>query len=327
MCCRPMVLRHCTGPVGGPAAVQAPHLTFCIPLSLVVDPAQPTAHLAPPPRREDAELRKAAMAAVEQAERERAWRVARGEEQPGPRVALGPALREEWMTSLPPERSAPRGPAPQAHVMAFARNGIRSRGDTSAWTDTPAQRAARAAGLLPAAEGPGSGVAMLAAPPEGGAPAPAVAAAVAEFERQHRSKSLLEKHLERKQKTAKQANRDSKKKRKAEEGAEAGPDGMPGAAPQGKLIGREGMGGVRASVLLLVQLLWCGVEIWQVISGQTGQLVSCVFQAGPHSNSHRPCYGTHKSLSLPVLQPVRGRESTPGGRLTVRRTWESPRRP
>lgn len=62
---------------------------------------------------EDAALRKAAMAAAAAAERQAAWAAARGEALP-PEVAAqlaaaraaaaGPAVRETWMTDLPPEK-------------------------------------------------------------------------------------------------------------------------------------------------------------------------------------------------------------------------------
>lgn len=78
-----------------------------------------------------------------QQERERQWRVARGEEPAGPGPNAGPAQRETWMTELPPERRPGMGPPSQVSQTAFSRQGIRGRGDTSEWTDTPETRAAR----------------------------------------------------------------------------------------------------------------------------------------------------------------------------------------
>ncbi|KAF6139437.1 hypothetical protein GIB67_026279 [Kingdonia uniflora] len=52
-----------------------------------------------------------------------------------------PAQRDEWMTSLPPERKA--GVSMQS-TTAFSRNNKEGRGDTSAWTDTPTDRAQKA---------------------------------------------------------------------------------------------------------------------------------------------------------------------------------------
>lgn len=58
-------------------------------------------------RREEAELRREFEVAAAQEERERQWRIARGEataaDLAGP-AALGPASRDTWMTELPPER-------------------------------------------------------------------------------------------------------------------------------------------------------------------------------------------------------------------------------
>jgi hypothetical protein len=76
-------------------------------------------------------------------ERERQWRVARGEEAPGPGPAGGPQLRETWMTELPPEKRAVALQPSQVSQTAFSRTAIRGRGDTREWTDTPEARAAR----------------------------------------------------------------------------------------------------------------------------------------------------------------------------------------
>ena len=51
----------------------------------------------------------------------------------------GPQAREGWMTDLPPERQATTK-APSGNQTSFSMQGIRSRGDTSDWTMTPAQR-------------------------------------------------------------------------------------------------------------------------------------------------------------------------------------------
>ncbi|CAI5982435.1 unnamed protein product [Closterium sp. NIES-65] len=74
------------------------------------------------------------------------WRKLRGEALPGDDELLGTAKREgmereTWMTELPPERQA-RPPA-QTNTF-FSRSDKVGRGDTSAWTDNPEQRAARA---------------------------------------------------------------------------------------------------------------------------------------------------------------------------------------
>ncbi|GFH32159.1 J domain-containing protein, partial [Haematococcus lacustris] len=65
--------------------------------------------------REDAELRRRAIEAVQQQERERQWRVARGEEPAGPAIVMpgsqAGSQRESWMTELPPELGSAFGSA------------------------------------------------------------------------------------------------------------------------------------------------------------------------------------------------------------------------
>ncbi|KAF8670788.1 hypothetical protein HU200_050459 [Digitaria exilis] len=59
----------------------------------------------------------------------------------GPKEAQAPK-RDEWMTTLPPERKA--GAVPMHSTTSFSMNGKEGRGDTSAWTDTPLDRAQKA---------------------------------------------------------------------------------------------------------------------------------------------------------------------------------------
>uniref|UniRef100_A0A7S3R7C5 J domain-containing protein n=1 Tax=Dunaliella tertiolecta TaxID=3047 RepID=A0A7S3R7C5_DUNTE len=98
--------------------------------------------------REDRELRAMAEAEAAAQERARQWRVVKGEEPAagsGARPSLGPIVREAWMTELPEERSF--NPAEkmmsQVSQTSFSQTGIKKRGDTSMWTDTPATIAAR----------------------------------------------------------------------------------------------------------------------------------------------------------------------------------------
>nr|GME04587.1 GPALPP motifs-containing protein 1-like [Ipomoea batatas] len=49
--------------------------------------------------------------------------------------------RDEWMTTLPPERKP--GGMPM-HSTTFSKSSKEGRGDTSAWTDTPSDRALKA---------------------------------------------------------------------------------------------------------------------------------------------------------------------------------------
>ena len=175
-------------------------------------------------RKEEMELRRMAVAAAAVEERARAWRVARGEETAeaaaAAAAALLPAQREEWMTALPPEKKlSAAGVAQQLSqrsVTAFSLSGVKERGDTTGWTDTPQQKAMRAAGLLPAA---GQGPLALTSGPVGGggvggvlgleaSVAPQVAAAIKQYsEAAGRQKSLLEQHLERQQKGGKEGKK------------------------------------------------------------------------------------------------------------------------
>ncbi|KAJ1275466.1 hypothetical protein BS78_05G137400 [Paspalum vaginatum] len=58
----------------------------------------------------------------------------------GPKVVHAPK-RDEWMTTLPPERKAG---VPMHSTTSFSMNGKEGRGDTSVWTDTPLDRAQKA---------------------------------------------------------------------------------------------------------------------------------------------------------------------------------------
>ena len=113
------------------------------------------------------------------------------------RVGGGGATRDGWMTDLPAERRQPTGAEALASKTAFSKRGVSSRGDTTAWTDTPQQREARAQGLLLE----GVSLAKLAAAPVRGATDAAArsartAAMVDGFNADHRAKSLMEAHAE-----------------------------------------------------------------------------------------------------------------------------------
>ncbi|CAD6262843.1 unnamed protein product [Miscanthus lutarioriparius] len=58
----------------------------------------------------------------------------------GPKESQEPK-RDEWMTTLPPERKAG---VPMHSTKSFSMNGKEGRGDTSVWTDTPLDRAQKA---------------------------------------------------------------------------------------------------------------------------------------------------------------------------------------
>lgn len=75
------------------------------------------------------------------------WRRSQGLAMEGDDVLLAelevkaPPKRDEWMTTLPPERKP--GGMPM-HSTFFHRSGKEGRGDTSSWTDTPSDRAQKA---------------------------------------------------------------------------------------------------------------------------------------------------------------------------------------
>uniref|UniRef100_A0A1J3FHF8 DnaJ-like protein subfamily C member 14 n=1 Tax=Noccaea caerulescens TaxID=107243 RepID=A0A1J3FHF8_NOCCA len=99
--------------------------------------------------------------------------------------------RDEWMTTLPPERKT--GVPVQQSTTAFSRNAREGRGDTSVWTDTPMDKAERAkmnyleaynkANALASSEGDNMKRSL-------------DADLVDKYNKQKRSKSLVEKHRE-----------------------------------------------------------------------------------------------------------------------------------
>ncbi|GIL91130.1 hypothetical protein Vretimale_9578 [Volvox reticuliferus] len=180
-------------------------------------------------RRADAELRRRAEAAAEAQERERAWRVARGEEVPALAGPVGPSgpQRETWMTELPPEMVTRPGAAglSQTSVRAFSQRGKTGRGDTSSWTDNPEQRKAREAQALLTAASQAYVQALSVAGDGGCAGASSsgtmAAAAMDSFNSGSRKKSLMEVHLELQEKAKEEARAAKKaaKKQKTSDGA------------------------------------------------------------------------------------------------------------
>ncbi|GAX78794.1 hypothetical protein CEUSTIGMA_g6231.t1 [Chlamydomonas eustigma] len=149
---------------------------------------------------EDTELRRLAAKEAERQERERQWRIVQGLEKPGLASAglssSGERLlkREAWMTELPPERTAP-AKINQVTNRTFSQSGIKPRGDTSAWTDSPEQAATRkAAALL----GGGAAALLALGPATGVGPGMFSSdSAVDQYDNQCRRKTLVEEHLER----------------------------------------------------------------------------------------------------------------------------------
>jgi curved DNA-binding protein CbpA len=98
-------------------------------------------------QRESALLHKAEVEWRAEQERQRQWRIAKGEATaadlapPPPSSSLAGSnsnKRETWMTELPPERAINTRPDPLAmHSTGFSKSGDFRRGDTSGWTSTP----------------------------------------------------------------------------------------------------------------------------------------------------------------------------------------------
>ncbi|RAL38767.1 hypothetical protein DM860_013448 [Cuscuta australis] len=117
--------------------------------------------------------------------------------------------RDEWMTTLPPERK-PGGMT--MHSTTFSKNSKEGRGDTSAWTDTPSERALKAKMNYLEAY---NEAAALASKEEGIKRGSADAELVDQYNKAKRSKSLVEKHIH-----EQAAQSKSKKKAKKHEAGE-----------------------------------------------------------------------------------------------------------
>ncbi|GAA0153922.1 chaperone [Lithospermum erythrorhizon] len=102
---------------------------------------------------------------------------------------IGPK-RDEWMTSLPPERKP--GGMPR-HSTTFNRNSKEGRGDTSVWTDTPIERAHKARMNYLEAYNEAT---ALASNVEDKNKANSEAALVDQYNKVKRSKTLVEQHRE-----------------------------------------------------------------------------------------------------------------------------------
>ncbi|CAM8985515.1 unnamed protein product [Rhodiola kirilowii] len=116
-------------------------------------------------------------------------------------------VRDEWMTSLPPERR-PGGVSMQSTT--FSKTGKEGRGDTSTWTDTPTDRAQRAKMSYLEAYNQAT---ALASNVEDAQRQSADAELVDKYNKAKRSKSLVEKYKE-------ESSSRSKKKSKMKEDKE-----------------------------------------------------------------------------------------------------------
>ncbi|KMT20086.1 hypothetical protein BVRB_1g001050 [Beta vulgaris subsp. vulgaris] len=151
------------------------------------------------------------------------WRRSQGLAMEGDDVLLAeldmktPPKRDEWMTTLPAERKFGGMPT---HTTNFSRTTKRGRGDTSAWTDSPLDRALKAKMNYIKAYNEAS---ALASNEENKKPSAVDADLVDQYNKAKRSKSLVQKHQEEAQK------RRSRKKSKQVQ--QAGEDDWAGKHP------------------------------------------------------------------------------------------------
>ncbi|KAJ8541722.1 hypothetical protein K7X08_002538 [Anisodus acutangulus] len=113
--------------------------------------------------------------------------------------------RDEWMTTLPPERKA--GVVTMHSTTSFSKNSKEGRGDTSAWTDTPSDRAQKA--KMNYLEAFNEASALASKELQEKSRASVDAELVEQYNKARRSKSMVEKHQEK-------ARTKSKKKSKQE---------------------------------------------------------------------------------------------------------------
>ncbi|XP_055833296.1 uncharacterized protein LOC129902219 [Solanum dulcamara] len=113
--------------------------------------------------------------------------------------------RDEWMTTLPPERKA--GVVSMHSTTSFSKSSKEGRGDTSAWTDTPSDRAQKA--KMNYLEAFNEASALASKEQQEKSRSSVDAELVEQYNKARRSKSMVEKHQE-------TARTKSKKKSKQE---------------------------------------------------------------------------------------------------------------
>ncbi|KAJ6859116.1 TRAF3-interacting protein 1 [Populus alba x Populus x berolinensis] len=162
-------------------------------------------------RKEEQEAFKAELRAMREAAQ---WRRLQGISMEGDdellaetEVKVAPS-RDEWMTTLPPERK-PGGMPTQSR--SFSKNSKEGRGDTSAWTDNPLDRAQKAKMNYLEAY---NEAAALASNEEEKQRASADADLVDKYNKAKRSKSLVQKHHE---EASSRSKKKSKQKKEKEE--------------------------------------------------------------------------------------------------------------
>ncbi|KAI3803878.1 hypothetical protein L1987_32042 [Smallanthus sonchifolius] len=122
--------------------------------------------------------------------------------------------RDEWMTTLPPERKP--GVATQQSTKSFSRTSREGRGDTSGWTDTPSDRAQKA--KMNYLEAYNEAAALAAANDQEKRTSNADAELVDRCNKAKRSKSLVEKHQESTRDRSKKSKLDLEKQKQEWEG-------------------------------------------------------------------------------------------------------------
>ncbi|KAL6010638.1 hypothetical protein ACLOJK_001075 [Asimina triloba] len=138
------------------------------------------------------------------------WRRLQGLSMPGDDELLAeaetkqPPKRDEWMTTLPPERK----PGVSMHSMkSFSRTMKEGRGDTSVWTDSPLDKSQKA--KMNYLEAYNEAAALAAADEE--KKKTTDADLVDKYNRAKRSKSLMEKHQEEKSSRSKKKSKQAEK--------------------------------------------------------------------------------------------------------------------
>ncbi|OMO92742.1 hypothetical protein CCACVL1_06765 [Corchorus capsularis] len=121
-----------------------------------------------------------------------------------------PPTRDEWMTTLPPERKP--GVTMQS-TTRFSKSAKEGRGDTSVWTDTPSDRAQKAKMHFLEAY---NEAAALASNEEEKKRTNSDAALVDKYNKEKRSKSLVQKHQEETAKRSKKKSKQQAEKEKVE---------------------------------------------------------------------------------------------------------------
>ncbi|KAL5734033.1 hypothetical protein ACOSP7_031894 [Xanthoceras sorbifolium] len=122
--------------------------------------------------------------------------------------------REEWMTTLPPERKA--GGVTMHSTRTFSKSAKEGRGDTSVWTDTPSDRAQKA--KMNYLEAYNEAAALASNQDEKSRKNPD-ADLVDKYNKEKRSKSLFQKHQEDIKTRAKKKSKQSKQPQEKEEWA------------------------------------------------------------------------------------------------------------